>query len=48
MAKYQELVRIKIKKFEEVRIDQIVREEINRADELAGFASMAATSIRHP
>ncbi|CAL5363610.1 unnamed protein product [Camellia sinensis] len=48
MAKYQELVRTEIKKFEVVRIEQIGREENSRADELAGFASMADTSMPHP
>ncbi|GMP28712.1 hypothetical protein CsSME_00004146 [Camellia sinensis var. sinensis] len=48
MTKYQELVRTEIKKFEVVRIEQIGREENSRADELAGFASMADTSIPHP
>ncbi|GMP68249.1 hypothetical protein CsSME_00027924 [Camellia sinensis var. sinensis] len=47
MAKYQELIRKEIKKFEVVRIEQIGREENSRADELAGFASMADTSIPH-
>ncbi|GMP57116.1 hypothetical protein CsSME_00021335 [Camellia sinensis var. sinensis] len=35
-------------KFEIVRIEQIGREENNRADELAGFALMVDTSIPHP
>ncbi|GMQ04915.1 hypothetical protein CsSME_00050154 [Camellia sinensis var. sinensis] len=48
MAKYQELVRTEIKKFDVVRIEQIGREENSRADELAGLASMADTSIPHP
>ena len=48
MAKYQELVRIEIKKFEVVRIEQIGREENSRADEQAGFTSMADTFIPHP
>ena len=48
MAKYQELVRKEIMKFEVVRIEHIGREENSRVDELAGFASMADTSIPHP
>ena len=47
MAKYQELVRKENLKFEVVRIEQIGRDENYRVDELAGFASMADTSILH-
>ena len=48
MAKYQDLVRKEIMKFEVVRIEQIGRQENRKADELAGFASIADTSIPHP
>ena len=48
MAKYQELVRKEINKFEVVRIEQIGRAENSRADELADFASMADTFVPHP
>ena len=40
MAKYQALVREHIKQFQAIRVQQILREENSRADELAGLASM--------
>ncbi|XP_028100374.1 uncharacterized protein LOC114299736 [Camellia sinensis] len=43
MAKYQMLVRLEIKKFAAIRMEQINREENNAADELAGLAFMQTT-----
>ncbi|XP_028053007.1 uncharacterized protein LOC114257443 [Camellia sinensis] len=47
MAKYQALVRAKIKKFAAIRMEQIDREENRAADELAGLAS-AQTAFPNP
>ncbi|XP_028127434.1 uncharacterized protein LOC114323937 [Camellia sinensis] len=47
MAKYQALVRAKIKKFAAIRMEQIDREENSAADELAGLAS-AQTAFPNP
>ncbi|XP_028051257.1 uncharacterized protein LOC114255915 [Camellia sinensis] len=52
MAKYQDLVRKEIIKFDVVQIEQISREKNSKADskadKLAGFVSMTDTFIPHP
>ncbi|GMQ03573.1 hypothetical protein CsSME_00049329 [Camellia sinensis var. sinensis] len=48
MAKYQALVMEHIKQFQAIRVQQIGREENNRADELAGLASMVDCASPNP
>lgn len=48
MEKYQALVRECIKQFQAIRVQQIGREENDRADELAGLASMVDRTSPNP